>query len=280
MKTMSFSAPGSIILSGEYGINFGKPALIAAIDKRVRVTFTPSEKKINDESWINEAVQMSQNYLTKHAILHHHESFECVFESDLPKLETLGYQSALYTVVIAGLLSWYSGQSFSQETISSLAYQLEKKLHKKSYGMRTTVSAFGGLLYFRKEFEFLRTLSLLNIKIPKIIEERLFIVKNQKGIISADEMEKAIGKRYNKDAQDTERLLQESEKITKRMVISFIKEDRNMFKDCLEKNQIVTKQLNILTAQTIKLIDDIQKMANAPYFQFQQARKGVTPEST
>lgn len=277
---MSFSAPGSIILSGEYGINFGKPTLIVAIDKRVRATFLQSEKKTDDEDWVNEAVQITQNYLTKHAILHHHEFFECVFESDLPKLETLGYQSALYTVVIAGLLSWYSGQLFSQETISSLAYQLEKKVRKKSYGMRTTASAFGRLLYFRKEFEFLRTLSVLNIKIPKIIEERLFIVKNPKGIISADEMEKAIGKRYNKNAQDAERLLQESEKITKRMVVSFIKEDRNMFKDCLEKNRILTKQLNISSFQTIKLIDNIQKIANATYFQFQQAKKGVIKELT
>jgi mevalonate kinase len=40
---MSFraSAPGSMMLLGEYGVLHGQPALVAAIDKRIHVTLTP-----------------------------------------------------------------------------------------------------------------------------------------------------------------------------------------------------------------------------------------------
>lgn len=35
------SAPGSLMLLGEYGVLYGKPALVCAVDKRITVTLTP-----------------------------------------------------------------------------------------------------------------------------------------------------------------------------------------------------------------------------------------------
>ncbi len=37
------SAPGSVMLLGEYAVLFGKPALVCALNKRIHVTLTPRQ---------------------------------------------------------------------------------------------------------------------------------------------------------------------------------------------------------------------------------------------
>ena len=44
MNSIRYSAPGKVILSGEHAVVYGKPALVCAIDKRLSVTFTSSNK--------------------------------------------------------------------------------------------------------------------------------------------------------------------------------------------------------------------------------------------
>ena len=40
------SAPGSVMLLGEYGVLFGKPALVCAVNKRIQVTLTPRQDTV------------------------------------------------------------------------------------------------------------------------------------------------------------------------------------------------------------------------------------------
>lgn len=44
--TVSASAPGSLMLLGEYAVLSGKPALVCAVDKRISVTLTPREDHV------------------------------------------------------------------------------------------------------------------------------------------------------------------------------------------------------------------------------------------
>ncbi|NMC35858.1 mevalonate kinase [Candidatus Beckwithbacteria bacterium] len=70
MKSITVSVPGKIILMGEHSVVYGKPALLAAIDKRLQVTITPTndnkivliDKKLNlsEETSINQMVVSTQ----------------------------------------------------------------------------------------------------------------------------------------------------------------------------------------------------------------------------
>jgi mevalonate kinase len=254
MKKIIFSAPGSVILSGEYGINFGKPALILAISLRTKAIVTAAKKSVIQAPHIVKATETVQNYLRANSIPYKNRPFNIVIQSEIPKSEVFGYLSALYAVLVASLYAFYSGHSPSQETVGSLAYQLEKELHKKTYGIRTSASSFGGLIYFRKEFEFLRTISLLKIKVPESIEKYI--------AINANEIENTIGKGYNIDARETERLLSELEKTTKRMVVSFITEDLSLYKDSVRREEellykLCQKNMHIKT-QAVSLAQDVK----------------------
>ncbi len=47
MKKIKVSAPGKIHLMGEHSVVYGKPALLAAINKRVFVELVPRKDKKN-----------------------------------------------------------------------------------------------------------------------------------------------------------------------------------------------------------------------------------------
>lgn len=255
MKKIVFSAPGSIILSGGALINFGRPALTMAISPRVKTIITEAEKLMVKDTYITEAIKIVQNHFEKNNISYKDKSFDLQVESDIPKEEKFGYSSSLLVAIIASLFFLYSDRLASQEEIALLAYQLEKKLIKKTYGIRTSVSSFGGLIYFRKEFEFLRTTSLLNIKVPKNIERHLMIIDDT-GI------ENIIGKNYNINPEKTDKVLFELEKITKRMVLSFIKEDSSLYQDCLRRERELLSSLNkknsLLKMEKIPFSQDIK----------------------
>ena len=243
MKKVVFSAPGSVILSGEYGILFGKPALILAIDKGVQVALTETKKHMMSKQYVQEADAIVKKYLKEKNQLFNEKIFRVTVQSNLPRSEFFGYSNALYSALISALLTLYTQKKYSRDEINILTYQLEKKFNSKSYGIRTSASTFGGLLYFRKEFEFLRTISLLHVRIPEYFEKHLFILKEISLLEQADKIPDIIRKEYNTKTSLIEQLLIEQEKITKRIVVSLFKEDVLLFKECLIKKEELEKKL-------------------------------------
>ncbi len=255
MSRVSYSAPGKIILSGEHSVVYGKPAFVTAVDLRLTVTVEDGDKGTKHQS-VDHIEEVVLSYLRKHITVSK-KTFSCEYTSDIPIGRGMGSSAAFCVATVAALLHFYTGKQYDKQVINSLAYQSEKYFHGMPSGVDVSASCFGGLIFYRKEFEFLKHISSLNFKIPKKIQDNLYLIDSGKPSESTAEMVKLVGKRYNESPKDMEQTLVQIEKVTKRMVISIVKEDSTMFKEALQENEKLVEDLGIVSAQTRKLIESL-----------------------
>ena len=170
----------------------------------------------------------------------------------------LGSSAALSVAAVAAFLDFYTGErNFEKEIINILAYQVEKYFHKNPSGVDSSASCFGGLIFYRKEFEFLKNITQLNIKLPKNIEERLLLIDSGKPVETTMEMINLVGKFFSRTPKAVEKILYEIEKITKKMTVSIMREDTSLLKKCLVENEKMLEGLGVVSEKTKKLLTDL-----------------------
>lgn len=59
MRSLAVSAPGKLILMGEHAVVYGRPALVAAIDLRLRVRLSPADRVILDLPGLDHSEHLS-----------------------------------------------------------------------------------------------------------------------------------------------------------------------------------------------------------------------------
>ncbi len=242
---ISFSAPAKIILSGEHSVVYGKPAFAAGIDKRLRVSIFGRKGFLPSQWSIVEKVVLE--YLSDNKIKFTKKSFSVRIESDIPKGRGLGSSAAFAVASTGAYIKFLSGRSFDKQTINNLAYKIEKEFHGRPSGIDNSTSCFGGLIFFRKEFEFLKVISRLNFKIPDSISNRLYLIDTGKPKESTKDMVEFVGRRFNKNPLKTRIILSEIERSTKQMVVSVVKEDQRLFAESVKKNHLLLDKLGVVS---------------------------------
>ncbi len=254
---ISYSAPGKVILSGEHSVVYTKPALVTAVDLTLTVTVEEG-KSTHTDAKIREAVEYCDNvvlnFLQKNKIAFQKKTFTYSIESSIPEGRGMGSSAAFCVAAVAALLHFYTGREYEKETINTLAYKCEKHFHGMPSGVDVSASCFGGLIYYRKEFEFLKYISALNFKIPQLIQDNLILIDSGKPIESTSEMVRLVGRRYNEQTIDMEKTLIGIEKVTRRMVVSIVKEDPRMFAECIDENQKLLVDFGIVSGSAQKLL--------------------------
>ena len=166
------SAPAKVILFGEHFVVYNNPAIVAAINRRIRVS-----AQLNDMSRVN--IKSGENSLcvpvnsNDSDILSHDNSsislfpiFKCVkhvfeeknivnvgvnleIESQIPHGEGLGSSAASCVSAVAALYSLFSDLDKNQ--IYETARLMEQNIHTNSSGVDCYVSTFGGIVNFEPE---------------------------------------------------------------------------------------------------------------------------------
>jgi mevalonate kinase len=169
------SAPAKVILFGEHFVIYNNPAIVAAIDRRIRV-----QLQVNDKSQIN--IRSGENSLSvpfnsnDNDIMSHDTSsvtlfpiFKCIkyvfkekhlsnvgvnleIESQIPHGEGLGSSAASCVSLVAALYSLFS--DFDKSRIYETARLMEQNIHTNSSGVDCYVSTFGGIVNFEPDYGF------------------------------------------------------------------------------------------------------------------------------
>jgi mevalonate kinase len=259
MKTIISTAPGKIILSGEHSVGYGKPALVSAVDLKMTVTITESKTLILDPQ-IEKAVQSIQkivlSYLNKEKKIEE-KPYRLTIESDIPQGRGMGSSAAFCVAVSGALLEFYGERQFDKQVINSLAYKAETFFHGFPSGVDVSASCHGGLIFYRKEFEFLKQISALPFKIPEVIQKNLVLIDSGMPAEPTSEMIAHVGKRYNTHPELMEKTFIEIEKCTKRMVISIMKEDPQMFFETIQTNGALVEDMGIVSDDTKELLQSL-----------------------
>lgn len=254
---ITYSAPAKIILTGEHSVVYGKPALISALDMRFTFTVFDAAKTKHDKN-IDVVAENVRSSLKSSEVPFDDKSYSFRISSEIPSRKNLGSSAALAVSASAAFLHFFTGREFSKEVINQVAYKSEKHFHGNPSGGDNSASCFGGFIYYRKEFEFLKNISSLNAKIPKVIMDRLFIIDSGKSSETTAEMVAKVGKFYNDEPKKAESVINEIEKVTKRMVVSVVKEDPNMFAQAVEDNEKLLEELGVVSPKTMSLLESLK----------------------
>lgn len=162
MKSLTYSAPIPVTLAGSAGAPFGGSVLMIALDPGVRLEVTVKSGKKCAEEYeklveIVEAEIFGKAEASKYIVKITH-SYSGAQRS---------VQAACIVGLTAALLELKNGEKPSHEHIQKLAYQADKKFFKQHSYAQTVVSAGGGIVFYRKEFVFYKTVMKLPMKLPE-----------------------------------------------------------------------------------------------------------------
>lgn len=262
MKSMTYSAPGKVILSGEHSVVYTKPAFVTAINLHLTLSISegdPVHSRAEVKKSVEYCTKIVQQYLQKHHNVSEFAPFQYHYSSTIPEGRGLGSSAAFCVATVAALLHYYLGHEPDKQTVGSLAHECEKHFHGMPSGVDVSASCYGGLIFYRKEFEFLKTISALNFKIPKDFQDRLILIDSGKPEESTKEMVSLVGRRYNAQPKAMDLTLSEIEKVTKRIVVSIVKEDLKLFGQSIADNQSYLEDLGIVSSQTRNLIKNLSQ---------------------
>ncbi len=261
-KIISYTAPAKVILSGEHAVVYGKPAIVSSINLRLKFAVTHHARPSSIGNKSKEVLHITdvvKNYLRKQKIKFVDKVFDFKIKSEIPIGRGLGSSAALCVAASAAFLEFYAGRQFEKEVINNVAYQAEKYFHINASGVDVTASCFGGIIFYRKEFEFLKNISALNFKIPKKIEDGLYLIDSGEPKETTGFMvHNVVGQKYNKSPRLVEEILNDIEKTTKRMVVSVIKEDLDFFTKSIIDNQVLLEMLGVVSKKAKNLLKDLE----------------------
>lgn len=157
------SAPGSVMLLGEYGVLFGKPALVCAVDKRIHVTLTPRR-----DTAIHLYSDVMGEYTTSLETLTIEKPFQFVLaaiQQYLPKMRRgcdiqitsefsdkvgLGSSAAVTVATLAALVTWLDVKMLPLEFIRQ-GRQVVRTCQGLGSGADVAASVYGGVVYYQAQ---------------------------------------------------------------------------------------------------------------------------------
>ena len=266
---ISVSAPGKIILAGEHAVVYGKPALVASVDKRLMVKIRQrKDGKIkifscHPPDQIKEAIKKFQDNLVnltcdRLSSLPNLAGLEIKVESEIPVKLGMGSSAAVAVAMVGGLLSFVKKiKKFSpqdKELINQIAYEVEKKAHGHPSGVDNTISCFGGILWFKKG----KTFKKIKIKnLPKFVLLNSGQAKETTGEMVRYIKKKIENRRKKKEIFES---FAQIEKETKRLVASLKENNKEKMMRAIKACERSLENLGVVGEFAQKVVRRVENL--------------------
>ncbi|MCL4338419.1 hypothetical protein M1271_01885 [Patescibacteria group bacterium] len=262
------SSPGKIHLLGEHAVVYGKPALLAAIDKRlyVKVRRLDSYQGIADtgvriktsegEKLIFECVSVFK----KAFVIKKFPPLEINVSSNISTGSGLGSSAALSASVIGALMKSVKN-IWNPVRINELAFEVEKTAHGNPSGADNTTVVFGGLVWYRREFDFLKSIWSLPLSPYKI--PPFFLIDSGRPKESTKEMVESVGLLYKRREGVMESVFSDQELQTKKLLLSFRKDNRSEMIEALKRGERNLEKMGVVGVKAYKIIREIEGYGGA-----------------
>ncbi|MDW8042556.1 MAG: mevalonate kinase [Nitrososphaerota archaeon] len=169
-RSVTWSAPGKVIICGEHFVVYGVTAIAAALDKRAYCTVSPRDdaairvasKQVGTAEWRNGKLvkesakgvgnRLSAFHKMVSAILEGHDrrnGVNVIIDSQIPRALGLG-SSASIAVAMAGALLDLLQVSFEPDDLAQQALIAESEIHYRPSGIDPAVTTLGGIIRFKR----------------------------------------------------------------------------------------------------------------------------------
>lgn len=235
---IQFSAPGKIHLLGEHTVVYGKPALLSAINLRVKVSI--SEKSDNNYPLLRSTIN---NLISKRFKIKNIPDY--LIDISFPVGSGLGFSAAGSAAVIGALLSHFKIE-WDLKLINELTFEAEKTFHGTPSGGDNTIVVFGGLILFQKG-----TIISTTSKIDSFV-----LINSGKPTETTKEMI-AIAK------PKISSILKDQASLTADLLIALRDEQEKQLIEIIKKGQRNLEKIGVVGKKAQKIIKDLEKLGAA-----------------
>lgn len=249
------SVPGKVNLMGEHAIVYGKPSLLAAIDKRLTVSISEKNntgKTQKNSEYIDHILSLVQKDLGLASL----PAIEISIQSDIPSGYHLG-SSAAVAVGVASAALYFLKEIWNPVRANQIAYEAEKLRHGNPSGGDNTVCTFGGLVWYRKELEFLRSIFQLPFHID-VSMNNFYLINTGKPKESTKEMIEIVSAKMRDERPTIETAFTLNEEQTKRMTVAIKEKDENSLLDAMRTGEQTLEVMGVVSYDAQKIIREIE----------------------
>ena len=283
-QTITVSAPGKIHLMGEHAVVYGKPALLAAIDKRCLVELTKrDDKKIvlianNTPDFVTvteEEIFAKDNKILRpfdyvmlilqQALRYYQKSFpsgfSLVINNQIPEGRGLGSSAAL-AVAVAGAITLFLKEDFNKEEINEIAFLAEQFVHGSPSGGDNSASAFGGFVWFRKETDELKIIQQISLNLSDKMKQAFFLLDTGRPDETTGDMVGLVRKFVDQNSKKAKKIIDDQEELVKKLLPALQNNPDAVF-GIIKKGEKNLEALGVVSPSVKKIIRAIEKAGGA-----------------
>jgi len=261
LQKIIVSAPGKIHLSGEHSVIYGKPALLAAVNKRVSVTAYKVPKISGQKTYgcfpdivIQKTYEFLQKEQSKNICLE--------IQSELPLGCGMGSSAAVSAAIISAIFG-IEKITCNLEKINNIVYETEKIMHNNPSGADNTVITYGGLVCFEKKEKTPVIQKLVTTNFPELL-----LINSGKPIESTGDMVNIVAKKYKMGKVKYKKIFGQMGEVTENMCDifgqnNFEQNNFNNFGELITQNQRLLEQMGVVGRHAKYIIKLIEKFGGA-----------------